>query len=147
MKKIIVLTTLFIVVSVAAFSQATTYTTSLPSGPDYAGAMASKLDTLTNADTAYYDATIVGAKQCVSFQVNVTKLTGTLAGKIDVFGSIDGTNWIPTALVSQQTITDASGVFAAVLTSNSYKKYRLRVITSGTNTSSHRAYLLYRAIP
>lgn len=146
MKKIILILVLSTSM-LAAFSQATTYTTSLPSGSDYAGVMASKLDTLTNADTAYYEVYIVGAKHTIGFQVNVTKLTGTLAGKVDLFGSIDGVNWIPTAIASQQTITDASGVFAFSLTCNCYKKYRLRVMTSGTNTSSHRAYLLYRALP
>jgi hypothetical protein len=145
MKKIIALMSFALVLSVAASSQATTYTTSA-TGHDFAGAMATTLDTLTNADTAYYDVTITGAKHTVGFQVNVTKLTGTLAGKIDIFGSIDGTNYIPTAIASQISLTDASNVYAFSLTGNHYKKYRLRVMTSGTNTSSHRAYLLYRGI-
>lgn len=113
---------------------------------DYEGYLGA-LDTLTNADTATYIATVTGPKHNVSFSVNITKLTGTLAGKINLYGSVDGTNYLTTALATEITITDASQVRGFSLNYNGYKKYKLVVITSGTNTSSHRASIMYRKQP
>lgn len=112
---------------------------------DYAGYLAA-LDTMTNADTATYEVTVTGAKASVAFQVNTTKISGTLGGKINIYGSVDGTNYLTTALSSEITITDASQVRGFVYSYNAYKKYKIVVITSGTQSSSHRVYALYRKL-
>ena len=112
---------------------------------DYAGYLAA-LDTMTNADTATYEVTVTGAKASVAFQVNTTKISGTLGGKINIYGSIDGTNYLTSVLATEITITDASQVRGFVFSNNAYKKYKIVVITSGTQSSSHRVYALYRKL-
>lgn len=104
-------------------------------------------DTLTDADTTFYTVTISGPKDVISFQVDVLKLTGTVAGSLRLEGSVNGSTWETALVVSAVTITDASVNYVIDLTNNAYKKYRLAVVGSGTNTMSNRCYLLYRKKP
>ena len=101
------------------------------------------LDTLTDADTTTYTVSVNGKKTNISFQTNITKISGTVAGTIKIYGSVDGTNYATTALTSI-TITDASVNHATVYTVNGYQKYKYEIITSGTQSCSQRTYLLYR---
>jgi hypothetical protein len=116
------------------FAVFTPQTSQAQSHDSYLGA----LDTLTNADTTTYEVTITGNKHCISFQTNVTKISGTVAGTINVYGSVDGTNYITTAIATAITITDASQVRSFTFSNNAYKKYKLQIITSGTQSCSQR---------
>jgi hypothetical protein len=109
---------------------------------DAAGYMAVK-DTITNADTSSHEMTITGGKSAISFQVNVIKLTGTVAGSVKVWGSVDGSTYGTTA-VSTTALTDATANYLVTFTANHYKKYKVDVITTGTSTASTRTYYLYR---
>lgn len=101
------------------------------------------LDTMTNVDTATYVVAIQGAKSCISIGENVIKISGTVASTIKVFGSIDGVTYLPTALTSV-TVTDASVNYGILYTYNGYQKYKIQLITAGTQSFSHRPFLLYR---
>lgn len=111
----------------------------------YEGYMSAK-DTLTNAQTVTKEVVIAGPKSNITFQVNVIKLTGTVAGTIKVFGSTDGTTYGTTA-VTTTNLTDATANYLIAYTTNSYKKYKVEIATTGTSTASERTYLLYRQQP
>jgi len=113
---------------------------------DYEGYLGA-LDTLTNADTTTYEVTITGPKHVISFQCNVLKISGTVAGKFDIYGSVDGVNYETALAAASVTKTDASANYVISFTSNKYKKYKILSISSGTNSHSQRVYLLYRRAP
>lgn len=110
---------------------------------NYAGYLGAQV-TLTNTDTAKYEVAVNGAKANVSIQVNVGKLTGTVAGKIDIYGSVDGVTYETALATASVSKADASANYVIKLTNNAYKKYRIWSISSGTNTHTSRVYLLYR---
>lgn len=100
------------------------------------------VDTLTNAaaDTVYL--TVQGPKSTVTFQYNIAKISGTVAGTIKLYGSIDaGANWKE---INSHTITDASVIAGYAINYNAYTKYRIIVTTSGTQVSSYDIWAFYR---
>jgi hypothetical protein len=104
------------------------------------------LDTLTNADSHSDTITITGPKASVSFLSKVLKLTGTVAGTVNIFGSVDGTNFGTTALTTIN-LTDASANWQAAYDFNGYKAYRIVTATTGTSTASVRHWYMYRKAP
>jgi hypothetical protein len=130
--------------TLVAVAQTTTVTVT-PSANrfgDYSGYLAVR-DTLTDTDTTIYVVTLTGAKETITFACDVIKLTGTVAGKFDVYGSSDGVKYT-TAVLTSVTKTDATAVYEIKLSANHYQKYRILSISSGTNTHSQRVHLLTR---
>lgn len=140
MKKIIL--SLFIAVAVVSIAPVISHAQS----GDYGGYLGVK-DTLTNADTTEYEVSITGAKNAISFQCNVIKLTGTVAGKFDIYGSVDGVTYETALAANSVTKTDATANYVISFSNNKYKKYKVLSISSGTNTHSQRVYLMYRKQP
>lgn len=103
------------------------------------------LDTLTDTEADTSILTITGSKSAITFQTNVTKISGTVAGTIVVQGTID-TTASPTRWVTLETdsLSDATAVYSTTLTANNWKKYRVIRTGSGTQSSSHRTFVLYR---
>ncbi len=91
---------------------------------DY-GAYVAALDTLIDADTATHVMAISGSKKAISIQVNVLKISGTVAGTLNLYGSVDGTNYITAPIASAITVTNASANYAFTLTNNNYRKLKL----------------------
>lgn len=91
-------------------------------------------DTLVNADTLTIDLTPSG-NDVAGFHVRAVKASGTVAGKVILYGSIDGTNWVP-AVHDSAAIefgnTDYILVTYPITSYLPYAKYRAEVITSGT---------------
>lgn len=141
MKKLILLGAVAFVIAAATPEKAVAQTGT----GDYAGYLAA-LDTMNNADTATYEVTVTGKKHCVSFEIDITKISGTLGGTLNIYGSVNGTGYLTTPIASEVTITNASQNRGFVFTSNAYVKYKLVLITSGTQSSSHRPYVLYRKL-
>jgi hypothetical protein len=138
MKKILL--SLFMVASVAALVPTVGHA---QFNGNYEGYLGAK-DTLTDTDTTTYEVTITGPKHCVSFQCDVTKLTGTVAGKFDIYGSVDGVTYETALAATSVTKANATGTYVISFASNKYKKYKVLSISSGTNTHAQRVYLLYR---
>lgn len=107
-------------------------------------ASAGYLDTLVNTDTTYYNVIVKGAKTNITFQVDVLKISGTVAGTIKIFGSANGTTYETAVATTATTITDGSVNYRVSFASNNFQKYQVQVIGSGTNNFSNRMYLLYR---
>lgn len=100
------------------------------------------LDTVTNAGTKTYTQTVSNHRNTVSFQVNMTKITGTTSAVTVAFqGSVDGTNYVT---LHTDTMADASTIKSHVYTGNGYVSYKIVVTGSGTQSSSYRAYMVLR---
>lgn len=110
------------------------------------GAYLGALDTLTNADTTTYTVTVSGSKSIISFGTNVTRISGTVAGTVKLYGSVDGTNYTTYAVDSLALSNSSVNFLPLKLTSNPYQKYKLTIITSGTQVCSQRTYLIYRQL-
>lgn len=104
------------------------------------------LDTLTNADTSTYTVTVSGSKSSVTFQVNVLKISGTIAGFVKLYGSADGTNYTSKAIDSV-ALENVSWNYTIPRDYNPYAKYQLKVITTGTSSVSNRAWMMWRRQP
>ncbi len=99
------------------------------------------LDTLTDATSNTTTITISGKKSSVGFQVNATKISGTVAGTVKYYGSKDGTNY---ELLETDNLTDATNVYGYSASYNGFTKYRIIVTTTGTQSSSYTVWALYR---
>ncbi|TAN17232.1 MAG: hypothetical protein EPN37_07200 [Chitinophagaceae bacterium] len=99
--------------------------------------------TLTNADTSYLTAPRLGAPYTVlSIQLNVTKISGTVAGTAVVQGSIDGINYTS---ISSDTLNLVNGnnIKLWALGNAQYPYHRVVVITNGTQSSSVNGLVWY----
>lgn len=66
------------------------------------------LDTVTNTATKTQRIALDGYQDMVSIVATVTKLTGTAAGAVTCWGSVDKINWVRVDTVSY-TVTDVAG--------------------------------------
>lgn len=102
-------------------------------------------DTLTNVDTAYLLATISGIYD-LNFKLTITKISGTVGGTALLQGSPDNSNWFTINSTAQDfaasqfqssaTVTNGTADYwwNVPATNHVYRYYRIRVITSGTQS-------------
>ena len=98
-------------------------------------------DTVTNAGTGYLNSKRINGSGEVTIQANVTDVSGTTAGSLTLWGSLDGVNYavIPTTetqtSVTVGTLTDQAGTKAWVwrLVGSDFLYYR--VVQSGGTTA------------
>jgi len=133
MKKLLLLVALFIGITVTSKAQ------------DYSGLL--KAATTITAPTT--DSTVVaitGSRSVVTFNAQLTKVSGTVAGSITLM-------YKTTKLASEQWIThtttaltDQAGTKAYTfeLAKNVGVQYKLVLTTTGTSVNTYRPYLLYR---
>lgn len=107
------------------------------------GPIASR-DTLTNADTATIFTSILGNKGVVTYHIDVTKISGTVAGTITISATIGTSTTYYT--IASDTLTNTTGVkaYSYSFDTNRYTKYKLVITTSGTCSVSYVPQLLYR---
>lgn len=132
MKKIIIMFMVAVAMTTCTYAQSGSYNAAL-------GA----LDTLTNTDTTTYVVSITGNKHTVGFQTDITKISGTVAGYVKVYGSKNGTTYETTPLIID-TIGNSSAVYGCSFNYNGYVKYKLQVTSSGTCSFSQTSWVLYR---
>ncbi|MFB6456489.1 hypothetical protein ACE38W_14545 [Chitinophaga sp. Hz27] len=104
------------------------------------GQMAQSKDTTVNADTVRLFPTITIATHWLSFQVNVTKVSGTVAGNAIVQCSEDALNWFTATGTDTLTLTNANNYKRWELGIPKSRFYRVRVITSGTQSSAIKGF-------
>lgn len=80
--------------------------------------------------------------QSASFQVVVTKVSGTVAGKVYFKGTIDGTNYVNIDSLTLANVTTNTKVFTDVPAK--YAKYNLQGVGSGTMNALQKVYYLSR---
>lgn len=113
----------------------------------------------TNADTSYHTVDLAGQSrnfEWLNFVVKGTKTSGTVAGTVTLWGSMDNSRWIAvygastTALsdtVTTQNLSDGDTNISFFVRNSHFRYYRVRVITTSTQVSSYDAYLLGRKVP
>lgn len=100
-------------------------------------------DTLSNTDTTSKVLNVSGGFSKITFQVNVSRLSGTAAGSVVLYGSLDGVNYVSTGdtltLTNQATNTAIwdKGVPA-------YTYYKVVAISSGTVSEVLNVWYLTR---
>lgn len=110
-------------------------------------------DTVTNTDTTYLTATITGSYDLI-FKTTVTKISGTVGGSMLLQGSVDNSIWFTLAnstsnIASGQmsdtaTVTNATASYHWRLDNHKWQYYRVRYISSGTQTSYPSGTVYYR---
>jgi hypothetical protein len=99
--------------------------------------MAGSGDSVSNTATKYCTANVIGKKPtAVTIQVTRTKKSGTIAGKVWVEASVDGTYWFA---IDSVTMTNNTSVFGLVNTKSfvvaapkNWVYYRTRTTGVGT---------------
>lgn len=101
------------------------------------------LDSAVNTGTAIVKARIGGEGTATVIQANIVKKTGTVAGTVSLWGSVDGVNFEAcrlkdaTTALHTYTATDvASQTFIWRLSDVSYLHYQVRHVGSGTMLST-----------
>jgi hypothetical protein len=89
-------------------------------------------DTITNTATAYKIITVTGGYQTLAIQPVLTKVSGTAAGTVTMYGSQDGTNYYPLGdtLLMQDHAAAVSKLFK--YTDPGYTYYKISYTGVGT---------------
>lgn len=93
-------------------------------------------DTNTNAVTSYVNFNSV-ASRVKAFQASVTKVSGTVAGKVYLEATIDGSQWQKLDSLVLSDVTTQTKLFP--ISATSYNSYRANFTTTGTQVS----YLIF----
>jgi hypothetical protein len=109
-------------------------------------------DTISNAATVTLTSGVVsGGSVTATVQVNITEISGTTAGTLTLFGSLNGTEWIALTdasavpAIATKTATDvASQAFIWRVTGNPMRYYRVSWVGTGTMSDSFTAQLVVR---
>jgi hypothetical protein len=160
MKKVLLLLMLVATICVDSYAQTPTRNkrftavTRRTGGVDVNGTIKAA-DTLTNADTGTIGHAVNYAYD-LSFNYTVTRLSGTLAGNVSLYGTNDSLNgpWVlikadtsqcPSCALSTGTFTNAaSNRFVYRVPRSPFTYYRLQTITSGTVTATHSLITDYK---
>lgn len=100
------------------------------------------VDTVVNTATATLTLRVKGVGSSVGVQWVATKISGTVAGTVSLYGSIDGTNY---SSISSSTFTAtnvASQNFIWQIVGNPVAYYRVTWTGAGTMSASQSAKLL-----
>lgn len=100
-------------------------------------------DSLVNADTLYINLT-PPANDAIGLHVTGSRASGTVAGKVYLQGSLDGSNW---KHIDSVTLTNTAYVFATFNTQYlmPYARYRAMYASSGSvKVTSIRGHIIRR---
>lgn len=102
-------------------------------------------DTLTNAGTVSQLKQITGYHKVLSIQTTITKVTGTPAGTVVLYGSLDGTTYDTIPGTERFTITNvATQTIIWPLGESRYVYYKVVTAGSGTQSSRVKSYYILR---
>ena len=138
MKKIITLLSLIVLTTIIAQAQSFKPLTLTAQKADLT---ACTKDTTVNTDTSYLVTGLITSYSDLEFNIVNTKLTGTSGGTIIVQGSPDNSNWYTMvndktqSLINDTTTVSNTTRFQFVVKTHPYQYYRIRYISSGTQTS------------
>lgn len=140
MKKLILLA----LIAIVAFSANAQVVTMYNPGTTYSLARLQTTsvtrDTVTNTGTGYVNCKILKGDGAITIQATVTKVSGTVAGALQLWGSIDGVaysilNTIETqTAVASATATDTAGSKAYTWRFASSPFLYYRIVHTGTGT-------------
>ena len=94
--------------------------------------VAVEVDTTSNTDTTTLVFNGIGGK-VKSFQASVVKVSGTVAGKVYLQGTVNGNDWVNLDSLTATNVSLSTKVFP--ITATTYYSYRAYYITTGTQAS------------
>lgn len=103
------------------------------------------LDTITNATTKTQYASITGFQDVLTIQTTITKISGTTAGAVYLYGSLDNVNYVK---IATDTLALANVSTAQVklwnVNPSTVQYYQVRVVPTGTQSTKIQSYAIYR---
>lgn len=97
-------------------------------------------DTITNTGTANKVFTITAGYTDIAIQPVITKVSGTMAGTVKVYGSVDGSTY---STFPVDTMNIAETNLSKVMTKSGTPYYKYKVIITGSGTMVARWKLYY----
>lgn len=103
------------------------------------------VDTITNATVKTQYASITGYQAVLTIQTTVTKISGTTAGVVYLYGSLDNVNYtrIATDSLLLANVSTAQVKLWSVNPST-VQYYQMRVVPSGMQSTKISTYAIYR---
>lgn len=126
----------FLLSAIAAQAQTYLY----PATKDFKGYLTTGTasgDSLTNTTTKSIIVALGGAKNAVSWSVDVTKVSGTLGGYIQYFGSANDTSFFTTPFHVDTLTNTASQVSGTYYTGNPFSRVLVKINQSGTTRAAY----------
>lgn len=98
-------------------------------------------DSLINTDTMTHVISITAGYQSIAVSPVVTKVSGTVAGTVRIYGSVDGVNYnqIDSLVLSNQTTNFTIKSYTPI-----YQNIKVQYITSGTQTYTPKTWYILR---
>ena len=138
MKKIISLLFLVAFVASAAFGQ-----TFVPGTGSATQAVVIAGDTITNTGTAYKIIKVTGGYQDLAIQPVLTKVSGTAAGTVTIYGSLDGINYVTLGdTLGERDATTVTKLFK--YTDPAYTYYKISYTGTGTMVVKWKVWAVLR---
>lgn len=100
------------------------------------------LDTVANAGNSEHVISVSGSYNNGVFQVVGTKISGTIAGKTYLMGSVDNTNFVKLDSVTNTNVTTNTKIFTQ--TRPMYPYYKIRSEGSGTMSLQTKCYAHFK---
>lgn len=103
-------------------------------------------DTVTNTGVKTLVKQVTGFKETVVIVATLTKISGTLGGKLVPIASVDGSTYIDVSLVSRDTLTaaDVTSQSKGYAMPKGYQYYGVQWTGTGTMSGSFTGKLLAR---
>lgn len=111
----------------------------------FKGANGIVVDTVSNTNTKSITARVSGYQDVIAIQPVLTKISGTTAGTVRLFGSVDGANYVrinTTDSLVASNVASQSKIF--LVTNHAYEFYRITYVGSGTHVTTLKALLIAR---
>lgn len=137
MKKLITIILLFMAIGVKAQSN-TGYFSSANA------ATKNGTDTVVNTQSKVQSLVLPGYWDILTIQVNVSKISGTVGGTLQLYGSIDNDNTVP--IGSPDTVINASNVYSFHVNPSLYPYYFIKLNGTGTMNASFKSFWLARKV-
>jgi len=101
------------------------------------------LDTTVNTGTSAHLITVSGSYNNGAFQHVGTKISGTVAGKTYLYGSVDATNYVKLDSFTNVNVTTNTKIFTQ--TRPLYPYYKIQSEGSGTMSMQTKAYAHFKS--
>lgn len=102
------------------------------------------VDTLTNADTADIVINSTAGYTSLAIQTISTKVSGTTAGTVIVYKSLDGTNWVAAGDTLTLSNVSTPQVLFAEYAAPAATKYRVRFLSVSGAVTRHSLYYVQK---
>lgn len=100
-------------------------------------------DTITNTGTTYKVIKATAGFSDIAIQPIITNVSGTMAGTVKLYGSLDGTNY-PSAAIDSMAISVSNLTRVFAKTGTPYVYYKIVITGSGTMVARWKVWYVLR---